>query len=93
MCKLHNICVDEFGTKKAKTVRAGSLAKCVPRFQKETDHRSGDFSEIEFIDYQVGRGFRSDLMSTSHREIWTDYIRINGLKRPSNSVHRKRKRI
>jgi DDE superfamily endonuclease len=88
-CRLHNVCVAEFGEKKMGSISRGA----VQGFEFETDHQQNDNS-AGFVMYtdgvpSVGQGYRSDLERCSHRDMWTDIIGENGLIRPVFSKYNK----
>ena len=89
-CRLHNVCVAEFGEKKMVSISRGS----VRGFECETDHQHNDNSAC-FMMYtdgipSVGQYYRLDLERCSHRETWTSIIRENGLTRPVFSKYNKK---
>ena len=80
-CRLHNVCIGDLGVKVARSVSRGS----VPGFEWETDNAATDERAglCHFTDgTAVGRGYRSDLESCSHRDIWTNVIKENEWSRP-----------
>jgi hypothetical protein len=62
-------------------------------FEFEMDHQQNDFWSgfTIFTDGvpSVGRGYRSDLECCSHREMWTNIIKEDGLTRPVFSKYNK----
>jgi len=81
-CKLHNICVDRFGTSKSTLYNRG------PR---ETDVQAGDHALPLFTDgTQVGRGYRSDLERSQTRETVTGRLKRDGILRPLNKMRHSR---
>jgi hypothetical protein len=88
-CKLHNICIEDFGYKDIQTVKTNDI----PNFPRENDHREGDNPYPEWLRFPIydniklyGQGYRSDLEVCDHREQWTEIIRKDHrLIRPSTS--------
>jgi hypothetical protein len=89
-CKLHNLLIDEFGCERIQSITRGA----VPGFEGETDHQINDFcaGSIMYTDGtpSLGQGYRSDLELCSHRDMWTEIIKANGLTRPIFSKYSKR---
>jgi DDE superfamily endonuclease len=87
-CKLHNICIDDFGFQRIIPIRSHS----VPGFERETDHQNEDEVNIQFTDGTPlqKRGYRSDLEKSTHRDKWTKYIKNNNLSRPRFSKYSKK---
>jgi hypothetical protein len=59
-CRLHNICIDDFGTRRIKPVGSGYI----PGFEHETDHQRGDNhpGTLAWTDgTPIRAGYRSDL--------------------------------
>jgi hypothetical protein len=88
-CRLHNVCVAECGEKLTQSISRGA----VQGFEAETDHQQND-SRSGFILYTdgvpcLGPGYRSDLECCSHREMWTNIIREEGMTRPVFSKYNK----
>jgi len=78
-CKLHNICIDDFGCRKPSTLSSGSSEG----FSQETDHQIDDHVGVVYTDGTgVHQGYRSDLERCSHRDAWTAEIARLGLRRP-----------
>jgi hypothetical protein len=88
-CRLHNVCIDDFGEKRMQSISRGT----VQGFEFETDHQQNDFRSgfTIFTDGvpSVGQGYRSDLECCSHREMWTNIIKEEGLTRPVFSKYNK----
>ena len=88
-CRLHNICVDDFGLRRMRPVGSG----CIPGFEHETDHQHGDSPPgiIAWTDGTAIRvGYRSDLEQCNHRDMWTNSIKQLGLTRPNYSKFSKK---
>jgi hypothetical protein len=88
-CRLHNICVDDFGLHRMRPVGSG----CIPGFEHETDHQHGDSLPgiIAWTDGTAIRaGYRSDLEQCNHRDMWTNSIKQLGLTRPNYSKFSKK---
>jgi hypothetical protein len=86
-CRLHNICIDDPNCSKVQPVRHGT----VPGFEGETDFQYGDTSlALQFTDgTSIRSGYRSDLESCHHRDMWTNTILNLGLVRPTFSRYSK----
>jgi len=86
-CKLHNICIDDFGScrRRIQTIHRHSNVD----FTQESDDRDGDTRVLQFTDGtpMMTRGYRSDLERCSHRDSWTNQIRDQGLMRPDHSTY------
>jgi len=80
VCRLHNICIDDFGSAgNCSTLRRQTVEK----FLDENDHQGGDRNTPQYIDSSSGgRGRRSDLERSNHRESWTEIIRDRNMSRP-----------
>ncbi len=86
-CWLHNICIDDPNCSKVQPVRH----RTVPGFEGETDFQYGDtFLALQFADgTRIRSGYRSDLESCHHRDMWTNRILNLGLVRPTFSRYSK----
>jgi hypothetical protein len=95
-CKLHNICVEDFGECIVHTVQRDT----VPQFMRDCDHQVGDIRYPRWLRVPIfdttrnyGQGHRSDLERCDHRTEWTNIIRNDrSLKRPTTSRGYKLKR-
>ena len=89
-CKLHNICVDSFGSKSDSfTVSQEDIY-----WKRTTGHVSEPDSRVMWTDdIPVTQGTRSDLMTSTGRDLITQHIKELGLKRPLHSTLRKIERI
>ena len=85
LCRLHNVCIDDFGLVRASKLRRNSCSG----FEREDD---GDGRITpQFIDYNFGgQGTRTDLELCDHRREWTEIVKELGLSRPAFSKHTKR---
>ncbi len=86
-CKLHNICIDDFGKRKPETLQRGFASD----FSGESDYRVDDWIVPQYTDGTpvISQGYRSDLERCNHRDEWTRLIRLEGLKRPTYSKYSK----
>ena len=83
-CRLHNVCVDDFGLQRIRPVGSG----CIAGFEHETDHQRGDSvpGVLAWSDgTPVRAGYISDLKRCHHWDMWTETIKRNNLSRPSYS--------
>jgi len=91
-CKLHNICVEDFGDANVAedmTVHRNDVSS----FPRDNDHQEGDIRfptwlRVHLFDDRrfLGQGHRSDLERCDHRQQWTEIIKDDHrLVRPSNS--------
>ena len=89
-CKLHNICVDSFGSKSDSfTVSQEDIY-----WKRTSGHVSEPDSRVMWTDdIPVTQGTRSDLMTSTGRDLITQHIKELDLKRPLHSTVRKIERI
>ncbi len=86
-CKLHNICINDFGTRKPDTLHHG----IVSYFSEVNDHQAHDWIVPQYTNGRpiISQGYRSDLERCNHQDEWPRLIRTEGLKCPTYSKYSK----
>ena len=87
-CKLHNLCIDSFGSK------PGSYT--VSYLDKNWDRQCGGQPDCHVLwtdDVEVRQGARTDLHTSTGRDILTEHIQRLGLSRPPHSKYSRVQRI
>jgi hypothetical protein len=81
-CKLHNICVDRFGTN-------DQIVPYIGENVRDTDVQPGDGMQILYTDgtgRPRGRGYRCDLEDCPTRELITQQLKDSGYRRPGRRM-------
>jgi hypothetical protein len=71
-CRLHNLCINDVDSNKVRHVTPGM----VPGYEIEIDFQAGDdVLRLQYTDGTgLGQGYRSDLESCHHHDMWTKVI-------------------